>query len=258
MSFEYWYMFPVAVVVAILANSSGFSGGVLFQPIYNLFLNLPIQNAVATGIATETVGMTSGAVRYIYYKMIELPLGFTMVMLTIPGVVLGNHALLVINGDLLKLVLGFIIILVASMQFVNALRKFYGSKANIPVEDIYPFMWIPPVAGFFSASTGTGVCELSQPLLEKGLNVQTRRANATAILVEATADWIITILNLQAGLIMWELWIFTGSGVLIGGQIGPYLARFLPVRFIKIVFSIAVIIIGIFYLYKGYQWITKP
>ena len=92
MSFEYWYMFPVAVVVAILANSSGFSGGVLFQPIYNLFLNIPIQNAVATGIATETIGMTSGAIRYIYYKMIELPLGFTMVMLTIPGVVLGNHA----------------------------------------------------------------------------------------------------------------------------------------------------------------------
>jgi uncharacterized membrane protein YfcA len=257
MSFEYWYMFPVAVVVAVLANSSGFSGGVLFQPIYNLFLNIPIQTAVATGIATETIGMTSGALRYIYYKMVELPVGFTMVMLTIPGVVLGNHALLVINGDLLKLVLGFIIIFIASMQFINALRKFYGVKENIPVEDIYPFMWIPPVGGFFSAATGTGVCEISQPFLERGLNVQTKRANATAILVEALADWVITILNLQAGLIMWELWIFTGSGVLIGGQLGPYFARFLPVRFIKIVFSISVIIIGIFYIYKGYQWITK-
>jgi hypothetical protein len=250
-------MFPVAVVVAVLANSSGFSGGVLFQPIYNIFLNLPIQTAVATGIATETIGMTSGAVRYIYYKMVELPVGFTMVMLTIPGVVLGNHALLVINGNLLKLVLGFIIIFIASMQFINAVRKFYGTKENLPVEDIYPLMWIPPIGGFFSASTGTGVCELSQPLLEKGLNVKTKRANATAILVEATADWIITILNLQAGLIMWELWIFTGSGVLIGGQIGPYVARFLPVRLIKIVFSVSVIIIGIFYIYKGYQWITK-
>lgn len=257
MSFEYWYMFPVAIVVAILANSSGFSGGVLFQPIYNLFLNIPIQNAVATGIATETIGMTSGTIRYIYYKMVELPVGFTMVMLTIPGVVLGNHALLVINGDLLKLVLGFIIIFVASMQFVNALRKYYGARENVPVEDIYPFMWIPPLGGFFSAATGTGVCELSQPLLEKGLDLKTRRANATAILVEATADWIITILNLQAGLIMWELWIFTGSGVIIGGQIGPYVARFLPVRLIKIVFSVSVIIIGIFYIYKGYIWIRK-
>lgn len=257
MSMEYWYMFPVAVVVAILANSSGFSGGVLFQPIYNLFLNIPIQNAVATGIATETIGMTSGTVRYIYYKMADLPIGFTMVMLTIPGVVLGNHALIVINGDLLKLVLGFIILFIATMQFVNAVRRSYGKRDNVPVEDIYPFMWIPPVGGFFSASTGTGVCEISQPLLERGLDMKTRRANATAILVEATADWVITILNLQAGLIMWQLWIFTGTGVIIGGQIGPYISRFLPVRLIKVVFSVSVIIIGIFYIYKGYIWLVK-
>ncbi|HPP94783.1 MAG TPA: sulfite exporter TauE/SafE family protein [Spirochaetota bacterium] len=257
MTFEYWYMFPVAIVVAILANSSGFSGGVLFQPIYNLLLNIPIQNAVATGIATETVGMTSGALRYIYYKMVDLPIGFTMVMLTIPGVVLGNHALIVINGDLLKLILGFIILFVATTQFINAVQNTFGTKENIPVEDIYPFMWIPPLGGFFSASTGTGVCELSQPLLEKGLKLNTRRANATAILIEATADWIITILNLQAGLILWELWIFTGSGVIIGGQIGPYISKYLPVRILKIVFSIAVIIIGIFYIYKGYMWIKS-
>lgn len=257
MTFEYWYMFPVAIVVAILANSSGFSGGVLFQPIYNLLLNIPIQNAVATGIATETVGMTSGALRYIYYKMVDLPIGFTMVMLTIPGVVLGNYALIVINGDLLKLILGFIILFVATTQFINAVQNTFGTKENIPVEDIYPFMWIPPLGGFFSASTGTGVCELSQPLLEKGLKLNTRRANATAILIEATADWIITILNLQAGLILWQLWIFTGSGVIIGGQIGPYISKYLPVRILKIVFSIAVIIIGIFYIYKGYMWIKS-
>jgi uncharacterized membrane protein YfcA len=133
----------------------------------------------------------------------------------------------------------------------------FGTKENIPVEDIYPFMWIPPLGGFFSASTGTGVCELSQPLLEKGLKLNTRRANATAILIEATADWIITILNLQAGLILWQLWIFTGSGVIIGGQIGPYISKYLPVRILKIVFSIAVIIIGIFYIYKGYMWIKS-
>jgi hypothetical protein len=257
MSFEYWYMFPVAVVIAVLANSSGFSGGVLFQPIYNLFLNIPIQNAIATGIATETVGMTSGAVRYIYYKMVDLPIAFTMIMLTIPGVVLGNHALIVINGDLLKLILGFIIIFIASMQFINAIRKSFGKRDSVPVEDIYPFMWIPPFSGFFSAATGTGVCEISQPLLEKGLNLKTRRANATAIMIEATADWVITILNIHAGFIMWEIWIFTGTGVILGGQIGPYLSRFLPERIIKIIFSISIILIGMFYIYKGYLWLTK-
>lgn len=257
MSFEYWYMFPLSVVIAILANSSGFSGGVLFQPFYNIFLNIPIQNAVATGIATETVGMTSGALRYVYYKMVELPVGFTMVMLTIPGVVIGNHALIVVNENVLKLVLGFIILFIATMQLVNALRKSFGRRDSVPVEEIYPFMWIPILGGFFSASSGTGVCELAQPVLEKGLDLKTKRANATAIMVEATADWVITILNLHAGLIMWELWIFTGTGVIIGGQIGPYISKYLPDRFLKIVFSLSVVIIGVFYIYKGVIWLVS-
>ncbi len=256
MSFEYWYMFPVSVVIAILANSSGFSGGVLFQPIYNLLMNIPIQNAVATGIATETVGMTSGAIRYLWYKMVELPICFTMIMLTIPGVVAGNHALLVVNGDLLKLVLGIIMMGIATMQLVSALKRSFGTRENIPIEDIYRYMWIPPIGGFFSSSTGTGICELAQPVLEKGLNVKTKRANATAILVEATADWVITIWNLHAGLIMWELWIFTGTGVIVGGQIGPYLSKYLPEKIIKICFSISIIIIGIFYIVKGIKWLA--
>lgn len=254
MSFEYWYMFPVAIAIAITANSSGFSGGVLFQPIYNLFLNIPIQNAVATGIATETIGMTSGAIRYLWYKMAELPIGFTMIMLTIPGVVLGNHALMVINGNLLKLILGVIIIGIATLQLVSAARRYFGTRVNVPIEDIYGFMWIPPIGGFFSATTGTGICEMAQPVLERGMKVTPKRANATAILIEATCDWVITILNLHAGLIQWELWIFTASGVLIGGQIGPYLSKYLPDRLLKIVFSIGVVIIGTFYIYKGIMW----
>lgn len=254
-SWEYWYMFPVAVVISILGNSSGFSGGVLFQPFYNLFLSLPIQNAVATGIATETIGMTSGALRYLRYKMIELPVGFTMIMLTIPGIVLGNHVMMIISGNILKMILGVVIIGIATMQLFGAVKNYYGRRENVPIEDIYGYMWVPTIAGFFSASTGTGVCELGQPLLEKGLNIKTRRANATAILVEATADWIITILNVHAGFIMIDIWIFAGLGVLLGGQIGPYVSRFLPERLLKIIFSVSVAVIGVFYVAKGILWL---
>ena len=255
MSLEYWFMFPVAIIVAILANSSGFSGSVLFQPIYNLILKVPIQNSVATGIATETVGMISGAFRYFLYKMLEFPVGFTMMMLTIPGVVLGNYALLIINGNLLKLFLGAILLALAFIQLYATARNSYGKRENVPIEDMYPFMWIPPLGGFFSASTGTGIAEISQPLLERGLGVKTRRANGTAILVECTGDCIITILNLHAGLILKEIWVFAAAGVILGGQIGPCIAKYLPEKLLKIVFSIAIILVGIFYIYNGISWL---
>lgn len=255
LSFEYWYMLPIAIVVATFANSSGFSGGVLFQPIFYFFLNVPIQNSVATGIATETVGMTSGAIRYLYYRMIELPIGFTMIMLTIPGIVIGNYILMILDGNFIKLILAVILLFLASLQLYRVIIKYYGTKKNIPVEDIYGFMWIPPISGFFSSATGTGICEISQPLLERGMDVQTKRANATAILVEAAGDWVISILNLHAGLIKWDIWIFTATGVIIGAQIGSYISRFMPERTIKIIFCAAIIIIGIFYILQGAGWL---
>jgi uncharacterized protein len=257
MSFEYWFMFPIAVLIAVLANSSGFSGGVLFQPFYNIFMNIPMQNAVATGIATETVGMTSGAISYVWRNQVDLPIGFIMIMLTIPGVVVGNHALLLINGNVLKLVLGFIIFGLASVQLFSAIQKSFGKRDKVPVEEVYGRMWIPPVAGFFSATTGTGIAEICQPLLEKGFGLKTKKANATAILIEAVGDWVITILNLHAGLIRWDIWIFAGAGVIIGGQIGPAIAKFLPERLLKIVFSVAVIGVSVFYVYQGSRWIGK-
>jgi uncharacterized membrane protein YfcA len=248
-------MFPIAVVVATLANSSGFSGGVLFQPIYNLVLHVPLQNAVATGIATETLGMTSGAARYVWNKMVELPIAFTMLMLVIPGVVIGNHALMVLNPNVVKIILGVVIFALASIQLVTAAMRLYGKRKNVPVEDIYPFMWIPPVAGFFSATTGTGIAEISQPLLERGLKLTTKRANATAILVEAAGDWIITILNLHAGLISLDIIVFTVPGAMIGAQLGAWVSKYLPDRLLKIIFSAAIMVIGVFYVGKGIQWL---
>lgn len=252
---SYWFMFPIAVVVAILANSSGFSGGVLFQPLYNIFMHIPVQNSVATGIATETVGMLSGAIRYFMQDKIERAVGVILVMLVIPGVVVGQHILTIIHPDLLRFLLGIVILILAFMQLVSVARNRYGKRKDIPVEDVYPFMWAPVLGGFFSATTGTGMCEISQPLLERGLDVQTKRANATAIWIEAMGDIIITILNLQAGMILWNILMFSGPGVIIGGQIGPVVAKYLPEKALKIIFSLAVIVIGCFYVYKGIVYI---
>jgi len=250
-------MFPIALVIAITANSSGFSGGVLFQPIINLFLNVPIAGSVATGIATETIGMTSGATRYFMQGKVEKGVGLVLVMLAIPGVVIGSHVLLVINPNILRFILGIAIIIIAIIQLHSATKGIFGTRENIPVEDTYPYLWVPFMGGLFSATTGTGICESSQPLLEKGLKLKTRRANATAIWVEAMGDIIITILNLQTGLIMWNILIFTGTGVVIGGQIGPIVAKYLPEKFLKITFSIAIVIVGVFYIAKGGAWILS-
>ena len=67
----YWYIFPIAVFIALICNASGFSGSVLFQPFFNLILQVPISQSISTGIATETICMSSGAYRYFLMGRID-------------------------------------------------------------------------------------------------------------------------------------------------------------------------------------------
>jgi len=116
---------------------------------------------------------------------------------------------------------------------LDALRKRYGRSF---------------IAGVFSAVTGTGVAEMHQPLLDHEGELNTKRANATAILIEALADWVITIFNLTIGNLNFDILVFSMSGVLIGAQLGAILSPHLPDRLLKTIFGVSVLSIGVIYV----------
>jgi uncharacterized membrane protein YfcA len=89
LSWHYSYVFPYAVAVSIVANASGFSGAVLFQPFFNFALGLPIHQSIATGVATETIGMSSGASRYLLMRKIDMSAVRRLLPAVLAGVVLG-------------------------------------------------------------------------------------------------------------------------------------------------------------------------
>ena len=89
---------------------------------------------------------------------------------------------------------------------------------------------------------------MHQPLLEHGGGLHTKRANATAILIEALVDWVITIFNLSVGNLNYNILLFSVSGVIIGAQIGALLSPYLPDRLLKTIFGISVLGIGIVYV----------
>ena len=60
MTFQYWYMFPVAVLVATTAMASGVGGATFFSPIFILLLRLEPGVAIGTALITEVFGFVSG------------------------------------------------------------------------------------------------------------------------------------------------------------------------------------------------------
>ena len=49
MTFEYWFMFPIAICIATVAMGSGVGGATFFAPILNLWLGVPIEVAIGIG-----------------------------------------------------------------------------------------------------------------------------------------------------------------------------------------------------------------
>ncbi|MBY0384973.1 sulfite exporter TauE/SafE family protein [bacterium] len=246
--FEYFYLFPVAIVIAILANSSGFSGGVLFQPVFYFFLQIPLSTSIATGIATETLGMTSGALRYFKMKMIDFKYYRGLILWILSGNILGLFIFKNLSIDTLRLILGLILVLIAILQITLFIRK----KNHLNVGEWRKRSTLVAVfSGMSSALTGTGQAELMQPLLVLIKKIDLRKANATAIALEASGNLFISAFNLQSGNINYSILMWTGAGVIIGGQIGAIKSIQIPSRLLKLLFSSLVFVIGLFYLYRS-------
>ena len=256
---EHWYIFPLAICICILCTASGFSGSVLFQPFFNFILGIPITQSIATGIATETIGMSSGAITY--WRMgnkIDIKAIKKVFPYVYTGIVAGIFLFVFLPKIWLRLAVGCSIFSVASYQLYLAYLGKFGvnDKADLNVLGSHKSHIKQFLAGTFSASTGTGIAEIHQPMFEHDAGLSTKKANASAILIEALGNWFITLLNIKMGNVNYEILIFSASGVLVGGQIGPILSNYISDRILKTIFGIAVSSIGLIYIITSLQKIS--
>jgi uncharacterized membrane protein YfcA len=148
----------------------------------------------------------------------------------------------------LRMIVGLVVGGVAVHQLVRIARRRAGCRPEADLVVLRRCRWRSFLAGGCSACTGTGVAELHQPMFEHDGGLATRKANATAILVEALADWAITLANLSLGNVRFDILAFSASGVLIGAQVGAAVSARLPDRLLKTVFALCVLVISAVYI----------
>jgi hypothetical protein len=90
LSFEFWYLFPVSIVIATIAMSSGVGGAVFFSPLFMLALKLDPKIAIGSALATELFGFASGLVAYYKAKLIDFKLAKGLLIFSIPAAIIGT------------------------------------------------------------------------------------------------------------------------------------------------------------------------
>lgn len=252
MTLQYWYMFPVSLLVATVAMASGVEGATFFAPIFILGLGLPPEIAIGTGLITEVFGFASGLYAYARKKLIDYRLGLNLLMVTVPLALVGTWASGRIEADILKVILGVGLFAVA-ISFLRApdhsdvvlldehIKKDFGDtnaetclttsdgeEIRYTVCNKSEGMLISGVGGLFIGLISTGLGEMNSYFLLQRCRVPSRVSVATSVLVVAVTALVAAGGHLfqfvQSGSetlqTVSNLVIFTVPGVIIGGQMG--------------------------------------
>jgi uncharacterized membrane protein YfcA len=106
MTLQYWYVFPIAILIATIAMASGVGGATFFSPLFIIALGLPPEIAIGTGLITEVFGFASGLFAYARKRLIDYRLGLSLLAATIPLALLGTLVAGWVKPDILKTALG--------------------------------------------------------------------------------------------------------------------------------------------------------
>ena len=276
MSFEYWFMLPISILVATVAMASGVEGATFFSPLFILALRLPPEIAIGTALITEVFGFASGLFAYYRKRLIDYHLGFSLLLATVPMAILGTLATTYIPAVFLQVILGvglFVVALSFLRQPAHAeiahldraiSAEYGGEKAETCLitadgEEIRYTVCnrregglIAGVGALFMGMVSTGLGEMNGYFLLQRCRVPSKVSVATSVFVVA-----ITALIASAGHLaqfiraggdalptVLNICLFTVPGVIIGGQVGSRVASLIPQRTLEISLAVLFILVA--------------
>ncbi|MHA1723193.1 MAG: sulfite exporter TauE/SafE family protein, partial [Candidatus Baldrarchaeia archaeon] len=96
------FLFVMVIIAGMVASLVGIGGGVIFIPLFNLYLGLTIEDAIGTSMFTIIFTSFSGTLYYLKEKRVDYKTGLLMEITTIPGAIIGATATEILPETVLK------------------------------------------------------------------------------------------------------------------------------------------------------------
>ncbi|WP_020006825.1 sulfite exporter TauE/SafE family protein [Salinicoccus albus] len=279
--FEYWYLFPISIVIATIAISSGVGGAVFFSPLFMLGLRLDPYTAIGAGLIIEVFGFSSGLYGYMKRKLIDYKFGRQLLLFSIPASLFGVLISAYIPNNWLMGIFAAGIILVGWQLFLSY-QQDKKDESDIPLKVVNEdfeseivdqkgtvhryTICNKPLARFFSFVGGVffgmisvGLAELQEYQLLVRCRIPTPIAVATSIFLVAVTVIFVSVFRIviefSAGeyedlILIGKIILFSAPGVLIGGQIGPWLQHKTDPDKMKLFIAVLLPMVGLLTLWS--------
>jgi len=253
---SYWHFFIIGLGGAIIANSTGAGGGIVFIPAFSS-LGISQSEAVGTSIVIQCVGMTTGAAAWflsfkkrpqIYqrYETFMKTIITTAGLTSIIGVLLGEYMLrdhipfsISSTFSTLSICFGSIILAVSLIKVKISSPRIHTSSLDIILCSLIGFF-----GGLITSIISIGVGEILLMLLFfRYFPIQISIFMAVAIssiTVLAAAPYFIWTIQSVA----WGVVFFAAPAAMMGGILGQALTEYLGAKRIKIFCALWILFTG--------------
>ena len=242
------------LLISTAAMTIGIGGGILWTPLLILAYGLSPQEAIATSLLIQVIGMGSGSFAFLRTNLVEKKLSLIFFITALPGVIIGSFITVNLPQQPVQMALGIMAMLLA-LLFVS------GHEPMDEEQNSYQFNQtkvnrLLPIPGFFGFIMGflsLGIGEWLIPAMRSRLHLDMKRCVATIIpmmfllaVVASALHWSLMEESVKTNYLLW------GSlGTLLGGQIGPRVARYIDDRMLKETFIFLMTLIGIHLIFQA-------
>lgn len=241
-----WYFILVGLGAGVLGNISAVGGGLVFIPVM-IFLSIPPVEALRAALASQAIGMTSGAIGWLQQKTVP----FKALYMTVPGLILGSSVsslLIHPNALLVKGLFGPVSISLGLLTLLT-LRKDQGRTTNeIPDSAWLPMLIVSFLGGLITGWVAIGEGELVAALLMLRYGLNIRSAVGLGVLLLAINSIYLTAIHSIISSIPWEIAGFTVLGCVYGARLAPFISQFVSQKVLKVSFAAIAIGDGILFL----------
>jgi len=278
----YWWMFPIALVIATVVNTVGISGAALFVPFFILVFPLmaePLaaEQSVKLGLITESFGLSSSAFAFFRFGLIDRKLGLFTVLVALPFVIIGAVLSFYVSENVLRLFIA-VVLMIGPILMLSRKRKeskeqcieneVIGEHHDHPEADnvtltdkngkIYKYCRtcgrkartvVYSIGAIFQGAAGFGIGEIGI-LSMVFTKIPIRVAIGTSHMVVAVTAIVASlahILQSAAGDTgtPWNILIMTVPAVIIGGQMAPYVSSRLKTSLLENFVAVLFIVLSV-------------
>lgn len=238
--------------IGILASMTGVGGGVFIVPILTFFYDFRVNSATGTSLTAIIFTAIASTINYSRQKRIYYRTGIALAATAAPGAYLGALVAKITQEQLLGLIFGIFLVIVASRLIISlVLRRkqdrdqpFKTDSELVGSRIIIAGVSLGFFGGIASGLLGIGGGVLIVPIMTFALGMPMHLATATSMFTMIFTAISGVTEYYQAGLVNLPVALLFGAGTVIGAQVGAHTSKRLSNRNLTILFATMLMVVG--------------